>query len=121
LKLYLNLEKSYKDEKGEGIERAKKYLTKYSKIIISQDTSMFLADFNKIRNALTHANGKINEIKDNSKKLDLIKTINKGNGLFLSDNEREFIITNNYIKYIDSKIKTTIHEIIFNIIKTKEI
>ena len=121
LKLYLKLTKDYKSEKGEGIEKSKKYITKYSKINISQDASLFLADLNRIRNALTHANGMINEIKDVKRKIALIKTINKGNGLYLSNNQREFIITSKYIEYIDSKIKTVVHEIILSINNSKEI
>ncbi|MER1277054.1 hypothetical protein [Bacillus sp. C15(2022)] len=73
--LYLNL--SYKDMKGQGIERAKLYLCKACGMITDAFSSYewkIIRDYNTIRNALVHNNGIVDSSKLNSVSQGIILT-----------------------------------------------
>ncbi|MCE0490312.1 hypothetical protein LU196_09650 [Pantoea sp. Mb-10] len=96
---------SVADFNGDGIHKAKKYLTKLMGIDFGQSQEwQFITEFNKVRNCIVHANGDINKMTSTDKlqtivnnepelslKKDnitisaayLIKSIREINGLFL--------------------------------------
>ncbi|MEH5352901.1 hypothetical protein PO494_02845, partial [Escherichia coli] len=91
----VNTNISVTDFNGDGIHKAKRYLTKLMDINfgLSQEWQ-FMTEFNKVRNCIVHANG---DIKKMSTAVALKNIIDKTPTLSLN-NENNIIISLNYLK-----------------------
>ncbi|EFK4560989.1 hypothetical protein A8X04_002981, partial [Escherichia coli] len=98
----VNTNISVTDFNGDGIHKAKRYLTKLMDINfgLSQEWQ-FMTEFNKVRNCIVHANG---DIKKMSTAVALKNIIDKTPTLSLN-NENNIIISLNYLKDTITKIR----------------
>lgn len=98
----VNTNISVTDFNGDGIHKAKRYLTKLMDINfgLSQEWQ-FMTEFNKVRNCIVHANG---DIKKMSTAVALKNFIDKTPTLSLN-NENNIIISLNYLKDTITKIR----------------
>ncbi|EKO6398811.1 hypothetical protein RVX07_000635 [Escherichia coli] len=98
----VNTNISVTDFNGDGIHKAKRYLTKLMDINfgLSQEWR-FMTEFNKVRNCIVHANG---DIKKMSTAVALKDIIDKTPTLSLN-NENNIIISLNYLKDTITKIR----------------
>lgn len=65
---------SVSDFNGDGIHKAKKYLTKLMGIDFGQSQEwQFITEFNKVRNCIVHANGDINKMTSTDKLQAIVK------------------------------------------------
>ncbi|EEQ5720570.1 hypothetical protein GNY64_003424 [Escherichia coli] len=98
----VNTNISVTDFNGDGIHKAKRYLTKLMDINfgLSQEWQ-FMTEFNKVRNCIVHANG---DIKKMSTTVALKNIIDKTPTLSLN-NENNIIISLNYLKDTITKIR----------------
>ena len=98
----VNTNISVTDFNGDGIHKAKRYLTKLMDINfgLSQEWQ-FMTEFNKVRNCIVHANG---DIKKMSTAVALKNIIDKTPTLSLN-NENNIIISLNYLKDNITKIR----------------
>ncbi|MBC3959666.1 hypothetical protein [Morganella morganii] len=84
---------SVTDFNGDGIHKAKKYLTKLMSIDFSPSREwQFLMDFNKVRNCIVHANGDINKMTTAATLQFIV-----GNTKNLSLNNGNMIISSGYL------------------------
>ena len=98
----VNTNISVTDFNGDGIHKAKRYLTKLMDINfgLSQEWR-FMTEFNKVRNCIVHANG---DIKKMSTAVALKDIIDKTPTLSLN-NENNIILSLNYLKDTITKIR----------------
>ncbi|HAW2035327.1 TPA: hypothetical protein JLO34_000990 [Escherichia coli] len=98
----VNTNISVTDFNGDGIHKAKRYLTKLMDINfgLSQEWQ-FMTEFNKVRNCIVHANG---DIKKMSTAVALKNIIDKTPTLSLN-NENNIIISLNFLKDTITKIR----------------
>jgi hypothetical protein len=64
LKDYQNIPINYCDLRGQGVERARKYIEKLIGLKISDSDANFLRGINALRNAIAHANGELYDVDD---------------------------------------------------------
>lgn len=111
IKKYESVEKNLFDINGKGIDRAKKYLTEYSKINFPVNSKEWqsIRDSQQIRNIIVHSGGHV-DLKKHEKAIRVISTSHNLNKQSFA--REHLVIENSYLLELVSDIKVFCNMII---------